>query len=86
MIYPLLTLKDDTEYTHSEMKRDGTVLVYVETPDEKDGFHSLECVLPGLKIQNVNGYTELEQQEILDTIKTHAEYICDTATTKRCMP
>ena len=29
MIYPYLTLNDGTEYTHSEMKADGTVLVYV---------------------------------------------------------
>ena len=37
MIYPYLTLNDGTEYTHSEMKADGTVLVYVETPDAEDG-------------------------------------------------
>ena len=38
-MYPYLTLNDDTEITHSEMKPDGRVKVYIETPDEKDGFH-----------------------------------------------
>ena len=39
MMYPFMTLNDDTEITHSEMKPDGRVKVYIETPDEKDGFH-----------------------------------------------
>ena len=43
MMYPYLTLNDDTEITHSEMKPDGRVKVYIETPDEKDGFHSAVC-------------------------------------------
>ena len=49
MIYPFMTLGDDTEITHSEMKRNGTVEVYIETPDEKDGFHSAKCILPAQK-------------------------------------
>lgn len=41
MMYPFMTLNDDTEITHSEMKPDGRVKVYIETPDLKDGFHPL---------------------------------------------
>ena len=33
MMYPYMTLNDDTEITHSEMKSDGKVKVYIETPD-----------------------------------------------------
>ena len=33
MMYPFMTLNDDTEITHSEMKEDGRVKVYIETPD-----------------------------------------------------
>ena len=43
MMYPYLTLNDDTEITHSEMKENGQVKVYIETPDEKDGFHNVVC-------------------------------------------
>ena len=31
MMYPFMTLNDDTEITHSEMKPDGKVKVYIET-------------------------------------------------------
>ena len=79
MIYPLLTLMDDTEYTYTELRSDGTIIVYVETPDAVDGFHSLKCVLPNYEFKNVQGYTLQEQQERLDTIKAHAEYIYNTA-------
>ena len=40
MMYPFMTLNDDTEITHSEMKPDGKVKVYIETPDDFGGFHS----------------------------------------------
>ena len=38
MMYPYMTLPDDTEITHSEMREDGSVEVYIETPDAKGGF------------------------------------------------
>ena len=40
MMYPFLTLDDGAEIVHSEMRPDNTVKVYVEKPDEKDGFHN----------------------------------------------
>ena len=75
MIYPLLTLNDDTEYTFTGLQKDCTIIVYVETPDAVDGFHSLECVLPKFQFRNVKGYTIQEQTEILATIKANASKI-----------
>ena len=46
MMYPYLTLNDDTEIVHSEMLSDGRVKVYIEKPDEKDGFHHDTFYLP----------------------------------------
>ena len=43
MMYPFMTLNDETEIVHSEMKMDGRVKVYIEKPDEKDGFHHATC-------------------------------------------
>ncbi|MDO4179556.1 MAG: hypothetical protein Q4D21_10305 [Phascolarctobacterium sp.] len=77
MIYPYMTMNDGTEYTHSEMKSDGTVLVYAETPDEKDGFHSLVCILPQYEVRNVIGYTETEQKEIIMRIEKNAHLIME---------
>ena len=39
MMYPFMTLNDDTEITHSEMYPDGTVKVYIETPTDDGKFH-----------------------------------------------
>ena len=47
MMYPFLTLDDNTEIVHSEMLPDHRVKVYVEKPDAKDCFHSAVCWLPG---------------------------------------
>ena len=55
MMYPFMTLNDDTEITHSEMKPDGKVKVYIETPDNFGGFHSATCWLPEYKWENIEG-------------------------------
>lgn len=34
MMYPFITLDDETEIVHSEMHEDGTVRVYMEKPVE----------------------------------------------------
>lgn len=44
MMYPFLTLDGDTGITHSEMHPDGSVKVYIETPDERGGFHDATCL------------------------------------------
>jgi len=60
MMYPYSTLNDDTEITHSEMKPNGSVKVYIETPNEHDGFHNAVCWLPEYKWEDINGYSEAE--------------------------
>ena len=42
MMYPYLTLDDETEITHSQTLDDGRVKVYIETPVD-DGFHNATC-------------------------------------------
>ena len=59
-MFPYITLNDDTEITHSEVKPDGRVKVYIETPDAADGFHSAVCWLPDYTLENVQGYSESE--------------------------
>ncbi len=53
MMYPYMTLNDDTEITHSEMKSDGRVKVYIETPDEKVCFRHATCWLPEYKWEDI---------------------------------
>ena len=45
MMYPFMTLEDDTEIVHSEMLENGEVKVYIETPDEKGWFSPYDSLL-----------------------------------------
>lgn len=74
MMYPYMTLNDDTEITHSEMYKDGRVKVYIETPDEKDGFHDATCWLPEGKWE-VNGYSESEMNFFRNLVSNNAHLI-----------
>ena len=72
MMYPYMTLKDDTEITHSEVKEDGRVKVYIETPDEKDGFHHAVCWLPEYEWQDIDGYSETEMEAFRTLVRNNA--------------
>ncbi|MCD8131728.1 MAG: hypothetical protein LUE16_10735 [Lachnospiraceae bacterium] len=77
MMYPFMTLNDDTEITHSEMKSDGHVKVFIETPDIKDGFHNAICWLPEYKWENIHGYSESEIQYFKKLIRNNAHLILE---------
>lgn len=77
MMYPFMTLNDETEITHSEMKPDGRVKVYIETPDEKDCFHYATCYLPGYLWENIHGYSDKEIAEFQEIIESTAHLIIE---------
>nr|WP_305137176.1 hypothetical protein [uncultured Schaedlerella sp.] len=76
MMYPFMTLEDNTEIVHSERLENGEVKVYIETPDEKDCFHSMTCYLPSYRIE-VDGYSEKEIHYFMDIIKSTANLIIE---------
>ena len=75
MMYPFLTLNDDTEITHSEMKADGKV--YIETSDDFGGFHNATCWLPDYKREDVEGYSETEMNYFKQLIRNEAHHIIE---------
>ena len=77
MMYPYMTLNDDTEITHSEMRPDGRVMVYIETPDAMDSFHSAVCWLPDYRWEAVKGYSEEEMAYFRQLIRNNAHLILD---------
>lgn len=79
MIYPFMTLEDDTEIVHSEMKNNGEVKVYIETSDEEDGFHHMTCYLPSYRIEDEFGYNEDEIQSFLDIVKRNEKRILEAS-------
>ena len=77
MMYPFMTLNDDTEITHSEMQPDGSVKVYIETPDERDGFHHAICWLPSHQWEEICGYTPSEMAFFRKLIRNNAHLILE---------
>lgn len=76
-MYPFLTLDDNSEIVHSQILNNGEVKVYIETPDENDGFHSMTCFLPSYRLENMNGYSSNEIQYYLDVIKSKEHIIIE---------
>lgn len=77
MMYPYMTLPDNTEVTHSQMQDDGSVKVYIETPYE-GGFKDLICILPEYKWIN-HGYSEEELTHWKAYVHNNAHIIMDLA-------
>ena len=75
MMYPFLTLDDESEIVHSELLPDGQVQVYIEKPDEKDGFHNASCYLPGYRWENISGFSEGELSRYQEIIESTAHLI-----------
>lgn len=77
MMYPYLTLDDETEIVHSEMLSDNTVKVYIEKPDEKDGFHFASCFLPKYEWKDIFGFTEDEIKRYQSIVENNAHLIIE---------
>ena len=80
MVYPFMTLPDNTEIVHSEMK-DGKVKVYIETPDEKLGFKHASCYLPENKWCDILGYSEKELDYLKDIVNSESHLILEFSQT-----
>ena len=77
MIYPFMTLNDDTEIVHSQMREDGTVKVYMETPDAKLGFRHATCYLPEYQWDDISGYSDDDISRLDEIIKSTANLIME---------
>ena len=75
MMYPFMTLDDNTEVIHSEMLPDHRVKVYFEKPDAKDCFHSAVCYLPDYKWEDINGFTPAEIARYQELVESTAHLI-----------
>ena len=77
MMYPYMTLNDDTEITHSEMYPDGKVKVYIETTDEKVCFRHATCWLPEYKWEDIYAYSDTDINKFQEIIETTAHLIME---------
>lgn len=77
MMYPFMTLNDDTEIVHSEMKPDGRVKVYIERPDEKYGFRHAACWLPDYTWEDIYQFSEEDINRLQKIIESTAHLIME---------
>ena len=59
MLYPFMTLEDETESVYSDMDEQGRVRFEIENPVD-GGFHSAVCTLPAYEWSEVNGFSTEE--------------------------
>ena len=82
MLYPFMTLPDETEIVHSESRisDDGreTVKVCIEKPVDY-GFKSATCWLPDYRWENVTGYSQEEIAGLQELIQSLAATIYELA-------
>lgn len=75
MMYPFMTLDDNTEIVHSEMKPDGSVKVYLEQPSAEDGFHFATCWLPAYRWEGISGFSREQLDRYQEVIESTAHLI-----------
>ena len=71
-MYPFLTLDDDKKITHSALFTNNRVKVYVEKPDEKDCFNHMTCYLSDYTVEDVVGFSKMEQERYMEIIRSMA--------------
>lgn len=86
MMYPFLTLNDETEIVHSETLSDGRVKVYMERPDEKDCFHHATCYLPGYQWEDICGFSDDEITGFQNILKSMEQLILRSAADRKSQP
>lgn len=79
MMYPFMTLDDNTEIVHSEILENGKVKVYIEKPDEKDCFHNAVCYLPDYEWKDIRGFSDDEMERYKEIIESTAHLIMEFA-------
>jgi hypothetical protein len=79
MMYPFMTLNDDTEIVHSDIDESGRVKVYIERPDAKDGFHHVTCWLPDYTWEDNVGFSEEDLSYFKNLVRSTSNLILEFA-------
>ncbi len=81
MLYPFMTLNDNTEIVHSEnyfVDGQEQVRVEIEKPIE-GGFASAECILPTYEWKNVDGFSKEDIDRFQELLGSLSHIIIDLA-------
>lgn len=81
MLYPFMTLPDETEIVHSEIimkDKQETVKVYIERPID-GGFASATCWLPDYTWENITAFSPQDIDYFSDIIHSGAHLFFEFA-------
>ena len=81
MLYPYMTLPDETEIVHSEIinkENKEQVKVYIERPID-GGFANATCWLPDYKWEDIKGFSQKDIDYFSDIIHSGAHLFFDFA-------
>ena len=81
MMYPYITLDDETEIVHSEMKPDGRVKVYIEKPDAEYCFRHATCYLPDYTWEDIYKFSDEDICKYQKIIERNAHLILEFSQT-----
>lgn len=85
MLYPYMTLIDETEIVYSQLIGHGSaekVIVHFERPTE-NGFDSARCELPAYRWVLQDGYSDREISAFEEFLKKNARQIWESALKKQ---
>lgn len=85
MLYPYMTLIDETEIVYSQLIGHGSaekVIVHFERPTE-NGFDSARCELPAYRWVLQDGYSDRDISAFEEFLKKNARQIWEYACNKR---
>ena len=77
MMYPFMTLNDETEIVHSDMQDDGRVKVYIEKQDEQYGFKHAACWLLHYTWEDIYHFSKVEIEQFEEIIRSTAHLIIE---------
>lgn len=77
MMYPFMTLDDETEIVHSEMKPDGRVKVYIEKPDPDYCFRHATYWLPDYTLEDIYKFSDEDIKRFQEIIESTAHLILE---------
>ena len=81
MLYPFMTLEDDTEIVHSQpqiINGKENVKVVIEKP-VPGGFHSAVCWLPEYRWEKIDGFNTEEINQYQELIESVSHVIIELA-------
>lgn len=84
MLYPYMTLTDETEIVHSQIieeQGEKKIIVHFERPTE-NGFDSARCELPSYRWILQDGYSDAEISNFEELLKKNTRQIWESASDK----